>query len=67
LQENYKTLKQQNTIFSFLYQRFYSQADPPKIQPTSIARRDKRYFVIAIIINAAVQSILNIKPKHANT
>ncbi len=41
------------------------QAHPPKIQPTSIERRDKRYRVIATTINAAQQSILNIKPKHA--
>ncbi len=41
------------------------QAHAPKIQPTSIERRDKRYRVIATIINAAQQSILNIKPKHA--
>jgi hypothetical protein len=42
------------------------QAHAPKIQPTSIERRDKRYRVIATTINAIQQSILNIKPKHAN-
>jgi hypothetical protein len=44
----------------------YLQEHPPKIQPTSIERRDKRYRVIATTINATQQSILNIKPKHAN-
>jgi hypothetical protein len=43
----------------------YLQAHPPNIQPTSIERRDNRYRVIATIINAAAQSILNINPKHA--
>jgi hypothetical protein len=45
---------------------FHLQEAPPKIQATSIERRDKRYRVIATTINAAVQIILNIKPKHAN-
>lgn len=42
------------------------QAHAARIQPISIARRDKRYRVIATTINAIQPRILKIKPKHAN-